>query len=232
MNRLIYIFLIILLLSGCKPTDSHSVVTIPAPEQSAPIESIDTTHPEITATALEDITEFQNMLNYQPGIENWIPFALGSVFDKPEDIDLEFMFYAGTDGMGWNDILAASEQELIDAGFWREMDLQVMPVSSLESALMSTFGISLSDITIPDSWYYLSDEDAYCSNNNDAYFVGDVVVTTVTEYSDGTAEVHYRVGSYYHTKTGEFLDETALILTLKRSGEHWLVYSNLIENVG
>ena len=221
MRRLLYILLISVFLCGCKQKETLPPAFTEAPEE-----------PAATSSEIQDLSKFQSLLSYDDTHQNWIPFALGSVFENPRDIDLEFMFYMGTERLGWFDISAESEQELIDAGFMREMDLQLMSVSSLEQALEATFGISLSDTTIPLSWYYLSSEDAYCSNNNDAYFVGNVIVTSATEYSDGTTEVHYQVDSYYNTKTGEFYDQTALILTLKQHHDRYLIQSNLIESVG
>ena len=221
MKKILLITVALLFLFGCSKESSLS----PA--------SVTTIHPEtkVTATQETDLREYQELLSYND-TGNWIPFTLGCIFEKPQDIDLEFMFYSGTAELGWHSISSASEAELIHAGFWREMDLQVMPVSSLNDALRQTLGITLTDVKIPESWYYLSAEDAYCSNNNDAYYIGPVTVTSVTKYNDGTAEVHYQVDSYYNTKTGEFLDETCLLLTLWQDGDEWVVYSNFIESVG
>ena len=221
MKKFLLFILALLFLVGCSKVN-------PLPSTSVTTEPSET---EIIATQETDLREFQELLSYHDN-GNWIPFTLGCIFEKPQDVDLDFMFYSGTTDLGWHSISSASEEELINAGFWREMDLQVMPVSSLNEALKETLGITLADAKIPVSWYYLSSEDAYCSNNNDAYYIGPVTVTSVTKYSDGTAEVHYQVGSCYNTKTHEFLGKTCLILTLYQDGTRWLVYSNLIESVG
>ena len=222
MKSFVCMLLTIFLLCGCAYSTNS---TVPFPT-NAPEETM------VTSLELQDLSQFQSMLNYGENTENWIPFALGCIFESPQDIDLDFMFYQGIGNLGWHSICKESEQELIAAGFMREMDLQVMPVDSLESVLKATFGITLAETSIPDSWYYLSAENAYCTNNNDAYFVGHVTVTSATEYSDGTTVVHYNVGSYYNTKTCEFYDCANLILTLKDQSGCWLVYSNLVEGIG
>ena len=222
MKSFVCMLLTIFLLCGCTYSTNG---TVPSPTDASE-ETV------VTSIELQDLSQFQSMLNYSEDTENWIPFALGCIFESPQDIDLDFMFYRGIDNLDWHSIGKESEQELIDAGFMREMDLQVMPVDSLESILQATFGITLAETRIPDSWYYLSAEDAYCTNNNDAYFVGNVTVTSATRYSDGTTDVYYNVGSYYNTKTCEFYDCANLILTLKDQNGCWLVHSNLVEGIG
>lgn len=187
------------------------------PETTAPPE---TTVPETTAPPEEvaDFSEYEALLDFSAE-PNWLARAVGCVFEKPEDIDLYYMFYLGVEYPGsWDEISAESQQSLVDQGFWREFDLQIMPCEKLNNALQTTFGISLEDVTIPESWGYIEAEDAYCSNHSDAYFPGVPVITNVED--DGTTiMIHYTIESYYNTATDEFLDSADLMLTLMRSGD-------------
>ena len=152
------------------------------------------------------------------------------MFSDPTEIDLKWLFYIGTGGGGWKDISAESEQFLIDQGFIREYDLQVMPVDDLEEALQSTFGISLSDVTIPDCWVYIEAENAYCSNHNDACVPDPFTITDVTEHEDGSVEIAYSFNeTHYNPQTDERLDNASFVLTLQKTPDgNWLILSNVI----
>ena len=92
------------------------------------------------------------------------------------------------------------------------------PIEDLEAALQVTFGISLSEVSIPEDWGYIERENAYCSNHSDAYIIGPIIITAVTD-SGGTIEIAYTVASYYNTATGEFLESADLPLTLQRQAD-------------
>lgn len=225
--------LIISLLCGC--VEMPPPATTAPPEPTAPVE---TTAPVQTVTpiqtipptdALNDFSAYEAMLNFAAE-PNWLARAIGCVFEKPEDIDLYFMFYLGVEHPGsWSDISEASRQTLTDQGFIAEMDLQIMPSDKLEAALQETFGIGLEDVTIPESWGYIEAEDAYCSNHSDAYIPGIPIITDVQE--DGsTVTIHYTIDGYYNTATDEFLDSANLILTLERQEDgSFRALANVIE---
>ena len=232
MKRFALILALALLLSGCvkvpPPADTApplppetidvTEMTLP-PETTLPIES---TAPQLQTAYYEELLSF----SAEP---NWLARSLGCIYEKPEDIDLYYMFYLGVGYPGsWNEISEESRQSLVNQGFWTEFDLQIMPCDKLEEVLQSTFGIGLSDVTIPESWGYIEAEDAYCSNHSDAFFPDAFTITNITESPDGMVQIHYFCESYYNTATDEYLSTVDLILTLREmNGSHQAV-SNVL----
>ena len=212
MKRLVLSLALVLLFSACTQTP---------PETSAPAETTlpaeSTVPAESTSPAVSDsYDEWYALLAYPDEGFNWLRSAMGCVFEKSSEIDLEYLFYGGFRDGSWDKLSPESEQYLIGQGFWREMDIQPMPVSQIEEVLNSTFGISLADCSIPEGWAYVEKEDLYCSNHNDAYYMGNFTITAV-EDGGRTVHIHYTVeDSYYNTATGEFLDSPSLILGLVR----------------
>ena len=204
--------------------------TVPQ-ETTIPIETTLPTVPETTVpSVITDFTPYEAMLSFSAE-PNWLARALGVLFESPADVDLEYMFYLGVDHPGsWGDISAESRQTLLDLGFWEEMDIQIMPAEKLESALQSTFGVTLADVTIPEYWGYIEAEDAWCSNHNDAYFPGVPVITAVED--DGRfITIHYTIDFYWIPGTDEFLDTAPLVLSLIRSDDGTIcAVSNLLES--
>ena len=192
-------------------------------EQPLPAEP--TTPPVIT-----DFTPYEALISFDTE-PNWLARASGCLFESPTEIDLNYMFYLGVNHPGsWNEISAESRQTLIDRGFLTEMDLQIMPASKLEAALRETFGIGLSDVTIPESWCYIEAENAFCSNHNDAYFPGVPTVTAVED--DGHfITIHYTIESYW-IPGGDCIYEVApLVLSLVRNEDGTIhAVSNLLES--
>ena len=231
MKRLAFVLALVLLLCGCVKTPPPATTAPPLPtETAAPPE---TTEPlQTTSPTLSDpFAEWYILLDYTYPQTNWLRNAMGCVFETPAEIDLEFLFYAGFRDGSWDKLSPESEASLIDQGFWREMDIQPMPVSEIEVVLNSTFGISLSDCTIPDGWRYAEKEDFYCSNHNDAYGLGYFTITGVED--DGTTvRIRYHVdGSFYNTATGGFLDDVDMTLTLVRQADgSFRAQSNVVES--
>lgn len=230
MSLTLVLILVISLLCGCTKTPPPATTAPPLPTESiAPTETAsvnfcpaettvppETTSPlDPTAPSVEDFSEYEALLDFSTE-PNWLPRTLGCIYEKPEDIDLYYMFYLGAEHPGsWDDISAESRQSLIDQGFITEMELQIMPAEKLEDALQSTFGIGLDDVTIPGSWGYIEAEDAYCSNHSDAYFPGVPVITAVED--DGmNIRIHYTIDGFWDYTAGEILDTANLILGLKR----------------
>ena len=219
MKRLALVLALTLLLCGCAKTPPPATTAPPLPtETTAPPETTvpaETTIPPETTEPLIDYAEYESLLDFTAE-PNWLARSLGCVFEKPEDIDLYYMFYLGVEHPGsWDDISSESEQSLLDRGFTREMDLQLMPAEKLEEALQAAFGIGLEDVTIPEGWGYIEAEDAYCSNHSDAYFPGVPVITSVED--DGiTIVIHYTIDGFWLPDSGEFLDTAQLVLTLDR----------------
>lgn len=177
------------------------------PETTAPAES--------APVIVTDFSEYVDLLDISAD-PNWLARSLGCLYEKPEDIDLYYMFYLGVGYPGsWNEISEESRQSLVDQGFYPEFDLQIMPAQKLEEALQETFGIGLAEVTIPESWGYIEAEDAYCSNHSDAYFPGVPVITSVEDNGD-TVHIHYTIEGFWDITAEDFLDTANLILGLKR----------------
>ena len=231
MKRLAFVLALVLLLCGCVKTPPPATTAPPLPtETAAPPE---TTEPlQTTSPTLSDpFADWYILLDYTYPQTNWLRNAMGCVFETPAEIDLEFLFYAGFRDGSWDKLSPESEASLIDQGFWREMDIQPMPVSEIEVVLNSTFGISLSDCTIPDGWRYAEKENFYCSNHNDAYGLGYFTITGVED--DGTTvRIRYHVdGSFYNTATGGFLDDVDMTFTLERQADgSFRALSNVVES--
>ncbi len=232
MKRLALILALVLLLAACAelppPADT-------APSQTtAPVETTlppETTVPEDTTlpAVIEDFSEYEALLSFSAE-PNWLARSLGCLYESPTEIDMSYMFYLGVDYPGsWNDICEDSRQKLIDQGFLEEMDLQIMPAEILEEALQSTFGVGLSYMVIPESWAYIYTEDAFCSNNNDAYFPGVPTITAVEDDGE-TIVIHYTIDGYWLPDSEEFLDPAELVLTLNRLEDGTIhAVSNLLE---
>lgn len=218
MRKYAIILVLLLALTLC------ACIETPPPATTAPPLPTETTQPTETAPALfcpdsdviEDFSEYYVLLEHSSDERSLLLSAMGCVFSRPEEIDLNYLFYNGFGNGSWDLVSPESEQYLIDQGFWREMDIQPMPREKLEAILQATFGISLSDVTIPDEWVYLEKEDLYCSNHNDAYGIGSFTITAVRD-TGSTIEIAYTTDTYYYnTATDVFLDSAELVLTLKR----------------
>ena len=220
MKRLSLILALLLLLCGCAQTPPPAETAPPLPIETTAEPALDLS-PEATAPAesapaiLTDFSEYEALLDISAN-PNWLARSLGCIYEKPEDIDLYYMFYLGANYPGsWNEISEESRHSLIDQGFYPEFDLQIMPAEKLEEALQETFGIGLADVTIPKYWGYIEAEDAYCSNHSDAYFPGVPVITSVEDNGD-TVHIHYTIEGFWDTTAEDFLDTAHLILGLKR----------------
>ena len=245
MKRFALILALALLLSGCvkvpPPADTAPpqttapvetttppATTAPVAETTLPLETtIPATTPE-TTPIITDFSQYEDLLSFSAE-PNWLARSLGCIYEKPEDVDLYYMFYLGVDYPGsWNEISEESRMKLVNEGFLEEFDLQIMPVETLEDALQDTFGISLSSVEIPESWGYIEAEDAYCSNHSDAFFPDAFTITGITESPDGTVQIHYFCESYYNTSTDEYLSTVDLILTLREINGGYQAVSNVL----
>lgn len=216
------ILLLPLLLSSCSLPTQDRLPPDTVPVETALIET------ENKPNILTDYSAYITVLDPSAETQNWIFLSTGCTFTKPEEVDLNMLFYLGIGHNGsWPDISAESAQHLIDHEFMTEMDLQIMPVAMLEEILQNTFGTSLSGMTIPSEWEYIKNENAYCSNHNDAFIPEIPTIIGVTEYPDGTAEITYTVSYFYDSASGSFYENPVLVLKLKQTNDDtWHVLSN------
>ena len=227
MKRIALLLALVLMLCACAETPPPATTAPPLPT-----ETIETVAPvETTAPTLTDpFAEYYQLLEWPEEGFNRIRNAMGCIFESPAEIDLEYLFYSGFHLGSWDLLSPESEQYLINNGFWREMDIQPMPVEQLEQVLQDNFGISLSDCTIPEGWVYVEKEDMYCSNHNDAFFPGIPTITAVED--DGHfITIRYTIDGYWITATGEFMDTAPLVLSLVRNEDGTIhAVSNLLES--
>lgn len=232
MKKFALLLALMLLLTACNqvPPPAETAppqTTEPVIEITARVETIpETTTPPV----ITDFAPYEALISYdaQP---NWLARSLGCLFESPTEIDLNYMFYLGVDHPGsWNEISSESRQALVDLGFWEDMDIQIMPSGLLEEALRTTFGIGLSDVSIPDNWAYIESEDAYYSNHNDAFFPGVPTITAVED--DGHfITIRYTIEGYWLTATDEFMETAPLVLSLVRNEDGTIhAVSNLLES--
>ena len=219
MKRLARILSLVLLLSACAelppPADTAPPRTTAPAETTVPVETTlphETTSPAFAAMTIEEAAA---LLDFSTD-PNWLSRSLGCIYEKPEDVDLYYLFYLGVEHPGsWDDIAPESEEFLLSQNFMRDMDLQIMPVEKMEAILRQTFGVELKDVAMPQEWRYIEAEDAYCSNHNDAYFPGVPNITAVEDDGE-TIVIHYTIDGFWLPESEEFLDPAHLILTLNR----------------
>ena len=223
MKRIALLLALVLMLCACAETPPPATTAPPLPtepvETTAPVET--TVPPETTAPTVSDpFAEYYALLEYTWPDTNWLHNAMGCIFESPAEIDLEYLFYAGFRLGSWDLLSPESEAQLIEQGFWREMDIQPMPVDQLEQVLQNNFGISLFDCTIPEGWVYVEKEDMYCSNHNDAYDIAEYTIIAVEDDGE-TILVHYTVPDhFYDPSTGNMESaEFEHILTLRRTDD-------------
>ena len=224
MKKLALLLALMLLLTACAQTPPAE--TTAPPETSVPVETVPETTEPVTIT---DFAPYEALLSFDAE-PNWLARSLGCLYESPAEIDMNYMFYLGVNHPGsWADISDESRQTLIDAGFIEEMDIQIMPAEILEEALQSTFGMGLNYMEMPAEWAYIYNEDAFCSNHNDAYFPGVPTITAVED--DGHfITIRYTIDSYWVPGTETFLDTAPLVLSLIRNEDGTIhAVSNLLE---
>ena len=133
----------------------------------------------------KEIAKYQELLR-----EEWIQRIIGCIFEEPEDISLEYMFYLGLPHEEREDPSQYSQTEidlLKDAlrdTFWGEEAWEgahKFPAERLNEILNQYLGVSLADVEIPETWIYLAETDAYYDVRTDAYSVSPNVTGVNTD---------------------------------------------------
>ena len=238
MRKLALLLVLMLLLTACAevpppadtapPQTTEPVVetTIPT-ETTLPVETVPVTTEPVVIT---DFTPYEALLSFSAE-PNWLARSLGCLYESPTEIDMNYLFYLGVNHPGsWSDISDGSRQTLLEAGFIEEMDIQIMPAEILEEALQSTFGMGLGYMEMPEEWAYIYNEDAFCSNHNDAYFPGVPVITAV-EDNGHFITIHYTIEGYWVPGSDMIYDTASLVLSLVRNEDGTIhALSNLLES--
>ena len=145
-------------------------------------------------------------------------FLLSS-YDRPENVDLEQLFYAGAGIATW-DVSQAEIDAYLDYNGYDELwgSLMKLTPEQIDEFMIDKTGVSLYDTTGSWYWVYLSDYDAWYIERSDTnYSFFDCVSGYKT--ADGTVVIECRVPDGY----GQQVDKCTV--TLKKSGDRYLFYS-------
>lgn len=181
------------------------------------------------------IAQFQELL-YWDGGETCYNGALTCVYDSPEDINLYYVFYNQfPDGEEWSDFTAEEQEYLIREGAKKNLQFdhfpaQKRPAQQLDALLQQYFGVSLSEVQIPDSWVYYEATDSYYTNHSSVHVMeGRFFTVTGVEYGeDGLIYVYYTAEGPIFRQDGTSLEgwEHDMVLTLRANGDGYVAVAN------
>lgn len=150
-----------------------------------------------------EIAKFQGLLKN----DEWLFRIIGCVFERPEEISLEYMLYRGLPVDERENPSQYSQSEIdflknrLRDTFWGEDawdDAYKFPAYRLDEILQQYLGVSLEDVVIPDRWIYFSETNAYYDVRTDSY----AVVPTVTDVqTDDNGRVYIYWTTPYITDT-------------------------------
>ena len=181
------------------------------------------------------IQQFQELLSYENGYWYWR--AMGSIFDKPENIDMSLLCYIGMKEEQLSSTFTDDEIAFLKTRFignsgddspWS--NAHKLPRAELEAVMRTYFGISLEDVDTP--WVYYSETDAYYHVKYDAYGLHGYTVTGVATDDDGLIYVYWTVPyGLWDTRHGDelvFLENPQMVMVLEENEEGgFLIRSNL-----
>ena len=178
---------------------------------------------------------FQNLLTSQNGFWYWR--AMGCVFENAEDIDMTLLCYGGMEERILYSTFTDDEIEFLKSRYpandfddspWS--NAHKLPRQELEDVMLTYFGVSLDDVSIP--WVYYEETDAYYHVKYDSYGLVGYTVTDVDYHDDGTVSVYWHVPfgllDRRDPENVTSLNEADMLLTLKDNGDGtYTVLSNL-----
>lgn len=125
---------------------------------------------------------------------NWYNAAMNHVYERAAELDLSMLFYSGLYGGSWKLLSEADAQALVDRGFDRNRDLQIISRAALEGVLADVFAVSLTlpEEALPEGWVYLESTDSYYTNHSDAVGVHSFAITNVEEMDNGLIHITYQ----------------------------------------
>ena len=248
MISLLFALILIFGLCGCNktpeathPTSAPTDVTeAPLPEEEtfhAPSIPQETHIPEASIVTDPEPTEPDYSLYYdllKPGdSKNHLASAMNCSFVTTAEIDLGILFYGSIAPGNWTTISPETAQILENAGFSRNLELQLRPADQLERILKESFGISLAEIEsgIPESWVYVEEDNCYYSNYSDALGFPEFTITWVDRLDKTRVEISYTIESdhWYDTASKSWLDHPDMIMVLEETENGtYLMQSNYL----
>ena len=187
------------------------------------------------------IDEYQQLLSAENNY--WYNRILGCTFEDPKDISLEYLFYNGlpaepsesqdSDPTGLNPytdsemafLKAFAQDKFGDEVVWTNN--HKLRREAVNEVLVTYLGVTLEDVTIPESWRYFDETDAYYDIHTDAILLRNFRVIHVQEYDDGKVEIFWTVDFHYNTMTENYETEAEMLLTLMKVDDHFIALSNM-----
>ncbi len=169
------------------------------------------------------------LFQFGTGDSNWRYMATMSIFDDPKDIDLFTLFYNGLGNSG-NDLTDEERAYLLDHMVGLYTDVDRLPASELDGILNRVFGVSLADVTIPESFVYYPETDCYYHQHGDVLipsfsitYVERTADTIVMYYDHGDDSPAAVKGEY---PMGQYEYGQSMVMTLHLVDGVWQVASN------
>ena len=225
------VLLVFSLSAGCtaEPVETTLPTQITTDPPTVPPTDPPTEAPTEEPTVIVDadrLAAYQDLFRWEGSIIH--ARAAGHSYTSPAEADLYYIFYNGVGYPGsWADISQSEADFLLEEGFWREGDIQIMPAGLLEAELQQYFGVGLADVRIPEKWAYSPDTDTYYSNHNDAY-VPLVTVTGFTELDEETVVLHLIVDMFHDHDFMEVIDNAPVDMTIRPNEGGGRILSNVL----
>ncbi len=147
-----------------------------------------------------------------------------SEYNRPQDVDLDQVFYTGA-GLPVESMSPEEEQAYLKAIGQEEIytDTTRLTTEDIEGFLEKKLGISYEEATHPLSWIYLPEYDIYVSEHGDTNYMNFTCVSGRLT-GDGLYELECVPGDMDYTP-----EEYCSRLTLKKNGSDWQFVSNIRE---
>ena len=165
--------------------------------------------PEVTGQLLDaDTLDWYQMLFTQPGASfaihptNWYNMALNCLFEDPADLNLELLFYNGTDER--ETISQAEREYAISQGAPEYSDLQRLTVEGMDAVLTQYFGVTFGDISVwtkdeaPAVVCYNPDTNAYYLSHGDYLCAEEFNILFGESLDDGVIKLYYTMDDFIH----------------------------------
>ena len=217
--------------------------TAPATEPTVPGDvSEDLEDEKVTQEQLLARAKFQELLTRENGYWYWR--AMGCTFFSAEEINLEYLFYNGLpddegvvqDPTGLNPytdsevafLKAYAQEKYGDESVWTNAHKYTR--EGLNEVLVTYFGITIDDVTIPERWRYFEETDSYYVIRFDAYGVNDYTIADVQTDENGLIYVYWTVDYIRDTRPEEikFINEPQMVMVLEeREDGGYRIHLNL-----
>ena len=189
--------------------------------EAAANEEKETSSPKEGARELT-VQELRDFSTWIDAVDNYGNYGfLLSEYDRPQDVDLDQVFYTGA-GLPVEPMSPEEEQAYLKAIDQEEIytDTTRLTTEDIEGFLEKKLGTSYEEMTRPLSWIYLPEYDIYVSEHGDTNYMNFTCVSgRITE--EGLYELECVPGDMEYTP-----EDYCSLLTLKKNGSDWQFVSN------